>query len=82
MPPLNRLTRTLVAIAAVSLLVILLAYLLAPADPAARTLGAAVLIGVAVALIGVRFTYSLRANRRYAAGLENEVASQTRSLMD
>jgi len=44
--------------------------------------GAALLIGVAVAIIGVRFTYSLRANRRYAAQLENEVASQTRSLMD
>ena len=44
--------------------------------------GAAVLIGVAVAIIGVRFTHSLRANRRYASLLENEVASQTRSLMD
>jgi PAS domain S-box-containing protein len=44
--------------------------------------GAAVLIGVAVAIIGVRFTYSLRANRRYAALLEDEVATQTRSLMD
>ena len=82
MPPLNRLTRTLVAIAAVSFLVILLAYLLAPADRAGRTLVAAVLLGVAVAVIGVWFNYSLRANRRYAALLENEVASQTRSLMD
>jgi len=81
-PPLNRLTRTLVAIAAVSFLVILLAYLLAPADRAGRTLVAAVLLGVAVAVIGVWFTYSQRANRRYAALLENEVASQTRSLMD
>src|SRR5213082_1943996 len=81
-PPLTRLTRTLVAIAALSFLVIVLAYLLAPADRAARTLVAAVLIGAAVASIGVRFTYSLRANRRYAALLENEVASQTRSLMD
>ena len=82
MPPLNRLTRTLVAIAAVSFLVILLAYLLAPADRAGRTLVAAVLLGVAVAVIGVWFTYSQRANRRYAALLENEVASQTRSLTD
>ena len=82
MPPLTRLTRTLVAIAALSFLVIVLAYLLAPADRAARTLVAAVLIGAAVASIGVRFTYSLRANRRYATLLENEVASQTRSLMD
>jgi len=71
-----------VAIAAVSFLAILLAYLLAPADRAGRTLVAAVLLGVAVAVIGVWFTYSLRANRRYAARLENEVASQTRSLMD
>ena len=82
MPPLDRLTRTLVAIAALSFLVIVLAYLLAPADRAARTLVAAVLIGAAVASVGVRFTYSLRANRRYATLLENEVASQTRSLMD
>ena len=82
MPPLNRFTRTLVAIAALSFLVIVLAYLLAPADRAGRTLVAAVLIGAAVASIGVRFTYSLRANRRYATLLENEVAGQTRSLMD
>ena len=82
MPPLTRLTRTLVAIAALSFLVIVLAYLLAPADRAARTLVAAVLIGAAVASVGVRFTYSLRANRRYATLLENEVAGQTRSLMD
>jgi len=81
-PPLTRLTRTLVAIAAVSFLAILLTYLLAPADRAGRTLVAAVLLAVAVAVIGVWFTYSLRANRRYAALLENEVASQTRSLMD
>ena len=82
MPPLTRLTRTLAAIAAVSFLAILLAYLLAPADRAGRTLVAAVLLGVAVAVIGVWFIYSQRANRRYAALLENEVASQTRSLMD
>src|SRR5205823_8909542 len=81
-PPLTRLTRTLAAIAAVSFLAILLAYLLAPADRAGRTLVAAVLLGVAVAVIGVWFIYSQRANRRYAALLENEVASQTRSLMD
>src|SRR5437660_1968362 len=81
-PPLNRLTRTLVAIAAVSFLAILLAYLLAPADRAGRTLVAAVLLGVAVAVIGVWFTYSQRANRRYAALLDNEVACQTRSVME
>src|SRR5437660_744476 len=81
-PPPDRLTRTLVAIAALSFLVIVLAYLLAPADRAARTLVAAVLIGAAVAVPGVWFTYPCRANRRYATLLENEVASQTRSLMD
>jgi len=81
-PPLSRLTRMLVAIAAASFLAIVLAYLRTPADRAGRTLAAAALIGVAVAIIGVWFTHSLRANRRYAALLENEVASQTRSLMD
>src|SRR5437588_552850 len=81
-PPLSRLTRILVAIAPASFLAIVLAYLRTPADRAGRTLAAAALIGVAVAIIGVWFTHSLRANRRYAALLENEVASQTRSLMD
>src|SRR5438105_4767276 len=81
-PPLSRLTRMLVAIAAASFLAIVLAYLRTPADRAGRTLAAAALIGVAVAIIGVWFTHSFRANRRYAALLENEVASQTRSLMD
>lgn len=42
----------------------------------------ALLITVGVAIIGVRFVYSLRADRRYAQLLENEVANQTRSLMD
>ncbi|HKW42344.1 MAG TPA: ATP-binding protein [Gemmatimonadales bacterium] len=40
------------------------------------------LIASAVVILGVRFTYSLQADRRYASLLENEVASQTRSLMD
>ncbi|HVH68466.1 MAG TPA: ATP-binding protein [Gemmatimonadales bacterium] len=40
------------------------------------------LIALAVVIVGVRFTYSLQADRRYASLLENEVASQTRSLMD
>ncbi|HUL50724.1 MAG TPA: ATP-binding protein [Gemmatimonadales bacterium] len=35
-----------------------------------------------VAIIGVRFIYALRADRRYAELLEREVATQTRSLMD
>jgi PAS domain S-box-containing protein len=40
------------------------------------------LIALAVVIVGVRFTYSLQADRRYASLLESEVASQTRSLMD
>ena len=44
--------------------------------------GSAVLIALAVVIIGLRLIYSTRADRRYAALLENEVASQTRSLMD
>src|SRR5881409_3728143 len=44
--------------------------------------GSAVLIALAVGIIGVRLLHSTRADRRYAALLENEVASQTRSLMD
>ena len=40
------------------------------------------LIALAVVIVGLRFTYSLQADRRYASLLENEVASQTRSLMD
>jgi len=44
--------------------------------------GSAVLIALAVVIIGVRLLHSTRADRRYAALLENEVASQTRSLMD
>ena len=35
-----------------------------------------------VAIIGVRFIYALRTDRRYAELLEREVAAQTRSLMD
>ena len=35
-----------------------------------------------IAIIGVRFVYALRADRRYATLLEGEVAAQTRSLMD
>jgi len=78
-PSLNRQTRALVAIAAGSFLAIVLAYLLAPVDR--RALSTA-LIALAVAIIGWRLVHSTRADRRYAALLENEVASQTRSLMD
>jgi len=78
-PSLTRQTRALVAIAAGSFLAIVLAYLLAPVDR--RALSTA-LIALAVAIIGWRLVHSTRADRRYAALLENEVASQTRSLMD
>ncbi len=47
-----------------------------------RDAAGALLIALAVVIVGVRFTYSLRADRRYASLLENEVARQTRSLMD
>jgi PAS domain S-box-containing protein len=49
--------------------------------PVSDTAGG-LLIALAVVIVGVRFTYSLQADRRYASLLENEVASQTRSLMD
>jgi PAS domain S-box-containing protein len=42
----------------------------------------AVLIGTGLGIIGARIVYSLRADRRYTAVLENEVASQTRTLME
>ncbi len=42
---------------------------------------AAVIIGVGMAIIAARVLYSLGADRRYARVLEDEVASQTRSLM-
>lgn len=42
----------------------------------------AVWVAAGVAIIGVRFFYALRADRRYAELLEREVAGQTRSLMD
>ncbi len=44
--------------------------------------GSAVLIALAVGIIGLRLVHSTRVDRRYATLLENEVASQTRSLMD
>ncbi len=39
-------------------------------------------VAVGVAIIGARFVYALRADRRYAELLEREVAAQTRSLVD
>ena len=39
-------------------------------------------VAAGVAIIGARFVYALRADRRYTELLEREVAAQTRSLMD
>ncbi|HEV2749638.1 MAG TPA: histidine kinase dimerization/phospho-acceptor domain-containing protein, partial [Gemmatimonadales bacterium] len=44
--------------------------------------GAAILIALAVMVIAWRFTHSLRADWRYTQLLEDEVAAQTRSLMN
>jgi signal transduction histidine kinase len=41
----------------------------------------AAIVAVALALLGARVLYALRADRRYAQMLEEEVANQTRSLM-
>ena len=83
MTSLNRHTRALIAVAAVSLPVIVVAYGLAPRDGWARVLvAAALLVSGGLAIIALRFMYSLRSDRRYTALLENEVANQTRSLMD
>src|SRR5438034_11833890 len=80
----SRSTRALVAIAAVSFPVIVVAYLVAPPDHWARALayGAAAVLVVVGTLLLARFAHSLRVDRRYADLLENEVAHQTRSLMD
>ncbi|HEU5260962.1 MAG TPA: ATP-binding protein [Gemmatimonadales bacterium] len=47
-----------------------------------RDVTAAVLVAGSAAIVGARFIYSSRADRRYANLLEDEVANQTRSLMD
>jgi two-component system NtrC family sensor kinase len=57
---------------------IAIAQALSPAPDAA----AALLVAGGVAVVGARFIHGLRADRRYTGLLENEVASQTRSLMD
>ncbi|HZH80178.1 MAG TPA: ATP-binding protein [Gemmatimonadales bacterium] len=44
--------------------------------------GSAILIALAVVVIAWRFTHSLRADWRYTQLLEEEVAAQTRSLMN
>ena len=41
----------------------------------------AVILAIVLAILGARVLYSLRADRRYAQLLEDEVANQTRSLM-
>src|SRR5437764_8963306 len=47
-----------------------------------RTWAAAGLVGAVAAAGAARFLASRRADRRYAKGLEQEVATQTRSLVD
>src|SRR2546427_9068485 len=66
--PLSRTTRALVAIAAVSFPVIVVAYLVAPPDHWARALvyGAAAVLVVVGTLLLARFAHSLRVDRRYA----------------
>ena len=81
MTSLSRNTRVLLMIAAVSFPAIVLVYLLAPAGPWTRAV-AATLAAIAATAIGSWFAVTLRADRRYTEILENEVASQTRSLMD
>ena len=46
------------------------------------TAAASLWVAAGIAIIGARFVFALRADRRYAALLESEVAAQTRSLMD
>ncbi|HEX4602083.1 MAG TPA: PAS domain-containing protein, partial [Gemmatimonadales bacterium] len=71
-----RLIAVVVGLAGIAAIAI--AQALSPAPDAA----AALLVAGGVAVIGVRFIHGLRADRRYTGLLENEVASQTRSLMD
>jgi len=67
-----------VAIGLVGILAVAVAAAVRP-EPSAVT---AVLVGAGIALLAVRFAYLLRVDRRYAELLEQEVANQTRSLMD
>jgi PAS domain S-box-containing protein len=79
-PSLSAQTRASLAIAGVTLVILALVSVLAPADRRASL--AAILAGVAIFVIALRFAVYLRAERRYAGLLESEVATQTRSLMD
>jgi PAS domain S-box-containing protein len=80
MPSLSSQTRASLAIAGVTLVILALVSVLAPADRRASL--AAILAGVAIFVIALRVAVYLRAERRYAGLLESEVATQTRSLMD
>ena len=80
MPSLSAHTRASLAIAGATLVILALVSALAPADRRASL--AAILAGVAIFIIALRFAVYLRAERRYAGLLESEVATQTRSLMD
>src|SRR3989442_11888197 len=50
--------------------------------PHGGAVAVAVLVAAGVAIVAIWLGSSLRADRRYATLLENEVATQTRSLMD
>jgi len=69
-------------IAVVIGLVGIMAVALAAAFRVERSAATAALVGAGIALLAARFAYLLRADRRYAALLEQEVTNQTRSLMD
>jgi len=71
--------KTLVLIAAITLAAIAATYGFAPHG---RAVAVATLALAGVAIVAAWLGSSFRADRRYATLLENEVATQTRSLMD
>src|SRR3989442_9781216 len=71
--------KTLGLVAGMTLAAITATYALAPHG---RAVAVAVLVAAGVAIVAIWLGSSLRADRRYATLLENEVATQTRSLMD
>src|SRR5437867_11933656 len=71
--------KTLVLVAAITLAAIAATYGFAPHD---RAVAVATLALAVVAIVAAWLGSSFRADRRYATLLENEVATQTRSLMD
>ena len=71
--------KTLVLVAAITLAAIAATYGFAPHG---RAVAVATLALAGVAIVAAWLGSSFRADRRYATLLENEVATQTRSLMD